>query len=173
MKEKKDMEDILGRSSLKENPFGVPKGYFETMQQEVIEKISAIPVMEQEYEEPVSQPVTFFTYLKPAIGLAAVFAIVFGMGYGVMKLTGTSQSESLDLNLQADITPDEIVVENTGTELTEEEVVSIMGNSLEDLFAQENTDSSTEIMQTEINKEEIEQYLIDSRVTTTVLALLE
>ncbi len=172
MKEKKDMEDILGQSSLKENPFGTPNGYFETMQQEVMEKISRIPVAAP-YDEQTAEPVTLLTYLKPALGLAAVFAIIFGMGYGVMSLTGVSKDDAAAKQLQAGSIPAEMHLESTGTELTEEDVISIMGNSLEELFAQENTDSPTEVMQTEINKEEIEQYLIDSRVTTTVLALLE
>lgn len=173
MKDKKDMEDILGKSSLKENPFGVPKDYFETMQQEVMEKISCNPVAPV-YNEEESEPSTLLTYLKPAIGLAAVFAIVFGMGYGVMSLTGISKDDTPAPTLQADSTPTEIVTGTAGTELTEEEVISIIGYSIEELFAQENsTGSMAEIMPSEINKEEIEQYLIDSRVTATALALLE
>ena len=42
MKQKKEMEDILSRSSLKENHFGVPAGYFTSVQDEVMQKISAI-----------------------------------------------------------------------------------------------------------------------------------
>ena len=79
MKEKNTTEDILGRSSLKENPFGVPSGYFAAMQEEVMQKISSGNAMETE-EEPQAAPATFITYFKPALSLAAVFAIVFGMG---------------------------------------------------------------------------------------------
>ncbi len=173
MNNKQNMEDILGKSPLKENPFGVPKGYFGTMQREVMEKISSVPVAPV-YNEEEAAPATLFTYLKPAIGLAAVFAIVFGMGYGVMSLTGVSKDDVPAPTLQADSYAAETVAVNSGTELTEEEVISIIGDSIEELFAQDNsTDSIVEIMQSEINEEEIEQYLIDSRVTTTALALLE
>lgn len=172
MNKKQDMEDILSRSSLKENPFGVPEGYFESMQQEILEKISAVPVNVPEMGEPESEPVTLFTYLKPAIALASVFAIVFGIGYGTMKLTGAGNSGDVPL-LQADSTPVESVAETDGTELTEEDFLTIIGDSYEELFAREQTDSYVEILPVEINVEEIEQYLIDSRVTTTILASVE
>lgn len=161
------------KDKLKENPFGVPEGYFETMQQEVMEKISAIPVA-RPYDEETAEPATLLTYLKPAIGLAAVFAIIFGMGYGVMALTGVSKDDGIQTaQLQADIAPSEITMESTGTELTEEEVISIIGDSIDELFVLDNTDPATDILQIEVNEEEIEQYLIDTRVTTAALAFLE
>ena len=172
MKDRTDMEDILKRSPLKENPFGVPKDYFETMRQEVMETISQIPVAAP-YSEEKAEPATLLTYLKLALGLAAVFAIVFGMGYGVMALTGVSGEGISSVELQAKSSPAEMIQENTGTELTEEEVISIIGSSIEELFAQESTDSQTDIAPVAINGETIEQYLIDNRVTTTALALLE
>lgn len=173
MNKNQHMEDILEKRSLKENPFSVPKGYFETMQQEVMDKISGIPVTEMYAQTQDDEPVTWLTYIKPALALVSVFAIVFGMGYGVMKLTGTSQHDTPDMQLQADSTPAEMILETTGTELTEEEVISIIGNSLDELISQDDTDSIVEIMQSEINGEEIEQYLIDCRITSTALALLE
>ena len=48
MKANKEPEDILDRSSLKENPFGVPQGYFENMQQEVMDKIAATAVADED-----------------------------------------------------------------------------------------------------------------------------
>ena len=66
MKEKNNTEDILGRSSLKENPFGVPAGYFAAMQEEVMQKISPTAAMELQEEAPAA-PATFITYFKPAL----------------------------------------------------------------------------------------------------------
>lgn len=161
-----DFEDILGKEKLKENPFGVPQGYFESVRQEVMEKISSSPA----YVPEKAEPATFFTYFKPAFALAAVFAIVFGIGYGAMYITGVVQAG--ETQLQADYT-EAGSSEFTGTELTEDELISIIGNTLDNLYAQENSDTAIEIIELEINKEEIEQYLIDTRISSVALALLE
>ena len=161
MKEKNTTEDILSRSSLKENPFGVPSGYFAAMQEEVMQKISSGNAMEQE-EEPQAAPATFITYFKPALSLAAVFAIVFGMGWSVMKVTEayTPQTEFA----QIDETP-----------LTEEEeIISILDITLEDIYMAGNTTAEEDAQPTiTLNKEVIEQYLIDSGYPLTAIATLE
>ena len=162
----KDFKDILEKERLKENPFGTPQGYFESMRQEVMEKISATPVYVPEKEEPA----TFMTYFKPAFALAAVFAIVFGMGYGAMYMTGTVQDE--ETQLQAQQTLEEHAT-FAGTEISEDELIYLIGDTLENLYAQESSDASIDIVEPEINKEEIEQYLIDTRISTIALALLE
>ena len=162
----KDFEDILEKERLKENPFGTPQGYFESMRQEVMEKISATPVYIPEKEEPA----TFMTYFKPAFALAAVFAIVFGMGYGAMYITGTAQEEDTQLQAQ------QALEENStfpGTEISEDELIYLIGDTLENLYTQEGSESTVDIVEPEINKEEIEQYLIDTRISTIALALLE
>ena len=162
----KDFKDILEKERLKENPFGTPQGYFESMRQEVMEKISATPVYIPEKEEPA----TFMTYFKPAFALAAVFAIVFGMGYGAMYITGTAQEEDTQLQAQ------QALEENStfpGTEISEDELIYLIGDTLENLYTQEGSETTVDIVEPEINKEEIEQYLIDTRISTIALALLE
>ena len=162
----KDFKDILEKERLKENPFGTPQGYFESMRQEVMEKISATPVYVPEKEEPA----TFMTYFKPAFALAAVFAIVFGMGYGAMYMTGTVQDEETQLQAQQTLEENATFA---GTEISEDELIYPIGDTLENLYAQESSDASIDIVEPEINKEEIEQYLIDTRISTIALALLE
>ena len=161
MKEKNTTEDILGRSSLKENPFGVPSGYFAAMQEEVMQKISSGNAMETE-EEPQAAPATFITYFKPALSLAAVFAIVFGMGWSVMKVTEAYAPET-EL-AQIDETP-----------LTEEEeIISILDITLEDIYMAGNTATEEDAQPaTTLNQEVIEQYLIDSGYPLTAIALVE
>ena len=161
MKEKNTTEDILSRSSLKENPFGVPSGYFAAMQEEVMQKISSGNAMETE-EEPQAAPATFITYFKPALSLAAVFAIVFGMGWSVMKVTEIYAPET-EL-AQIDETP-----------LTEEEeIISILDITLEDIYMAGNTAAEEDAQPTiTLNKEVIEQYLIDSGYPLTAIATLE
>ena len=161
MKEKNTTEDILSRSSLKENPFGVPSGYFAAMQEEVMQKISSGNAMEQE-EEPQAAPATFITYFKPALSLAAVFAIVFGMGWSVMTVTEIYAPET-EL-AQIDETP-----------LTEEEeIISILDITLEDIYMAGNIAAEEDAQPTiTLNKEVIEQYLIDSGYPLTAIATLE
>ena len=158
MKEKNTTEDILGRSSLKENPFGVPSGYFAAMQEEVMQKISSGNAMETE-DEPQAAPATFITYFKPALSLAAVFAIVFGMGWSVMKVTEICAPETGLAKIEE-------------TPLTEEEeIISILDITLEDIYmagAEEDAQPATTL-----NQEVIEQYLIDSGYPLTAIALVE
>lgn len=161
MKANKEPEDILGRSSLKENPFGVPQGYFENMQQEVMDKIAATSVADEDIAQ--AEPVTFLTYLKPAISLAAVFGIVFGLGYGTMKLTDSYNNDI----------PESVLSETsseTSTGLSEDEIISILDISIDDLLTAQREE---EIEQIQINNEEIEEYLIENRISSIQIAMLE
>ena len=161
MKDNNTTKDILERSSLKENPFGVPNGYFAAMQEEVMQKISSGNAMETE-EEPQRAPVTFITYFKPALSLAAVFAIVFGMGWSVMKVT----------EIYAPETPLAQTEEISLTE--EEEIISILDINVEDIYAASNPSAEDDLpANTTLDKEVIEQYLIDSGYPLTAIAILE
>ena len=166
MKEKTD--DILRNSSLKENPFGVPAEYFSTMQQEVMEKISAIPHQQIE-ETDTSVPATFMTYLKPALSLASVFGIIIGMGYGAMKLTDIMGKSDAAAEIPAHI------AENTPTqEMQDDYLASILDLTIDDLFdANYAAEGAVDIVSPEIDNETIEQYLIDTRVSASSIALLE
>ena len=74
--------DILESARQAGRPFKVPEGYFETMEDRLMARISA---------ESAPQPKVrrVWSILKPALALAATFAIIFGMGYGVLSLTHT------------------------------------------------------------------------------------
>lgn len=71
----------LENNEFKENPFRMPDGYLENMEASVLRKIS---------EETASRT-GWRTILRPAIYLAAMFAMIFGIGYGVMALTHSSE----------------------------------------------------------------------------------
>ena len=164
MKEKKQMEDILERGYLKENPFGTPAGYFSKMQQEVMETISAMPHVQIEEEStPASKP----TFLTPALTLASVFGIVIGMGYGAMKLT--------DILAHKEAAPLAETTEASDTqEFADSDMASILNITIEDLFAEnENDNVAVEVHAPEIDKETIEEYLIDTRLPASAIALLE
>lgn len=156
-----DFKDILEEKKLKENPFGVPQGYFESMRQEVMEKISATPV----YNPAKAEPATFMTYFKPAFALVAVFAMVFGIGWSTMKLTGTYTSGS-----QENAT---ILSETLQDEISEDDIISILDITVDDLYADGDSDTQPQTETLELDVETIEQYLIDTRLPSTAIALLE
>lgn len=164
MKTNKEPEDILGRDVLKNNPFGVPEGYFRDMKQEVMDKIAATRIAEENLAP--AEPATLFTYLKPALSLAAVFAMVFGIGYGAMKLTGTYSKDTA--------LPETVISETLSepqTDLSEDEMFSILDICEEDLFAVQEGDN--EEIPLQINNEEIEEYLIENRISAIHIAMLE
>lgn len=167
MKEKQNIEDILSKSNLKENPFGVPAGYFQKVQEEVVQKIEEEYIAPDEIAEPApSTAHSFFTIIKPALSLAAVFAIIFGLGYGAMSLTNTldySATKDLDFTTISGIELPQ------GTEFTEEEIISIIGSNIEAYLSEEG---DTVTVNSKLNKEDIEEYLIDCRVTSTTIAML-
>lgn len=167
MVQKNETDNILERGSLKENPFGVPSGYFTAMQDEVMAKISAIPVMPPQVEEAEeAAPAGFMTYFKPAFAMAAMFGIIFGLGYGAMKITGTYTDDDTSLRSS-------LISGNPQAELTEDDVISILDITIEDIFTSQENNDAIGIMEQIASDEDIEQYLIDSRVTTTAIALLE
>lgn len=144
--------DILQSANLKENPFVVPQGYFASVEDAVHQKIHK--------EEKVNPLVSFF---KTGIALASVFGIVFGLGYGAMYLTDTldtteSTIPAIASNEEANI--DELIISAIGNYPimeTEEEI--------------ENSPDMSDTLS--INKEMIEQYLIDSDLSISALAALE
>lgn len=85
MNQKNDIiEELLSEGKCKENPFRMPEGYFDSL----ADRLSA-RIAEEEAEAAGTPKRPVWRILKPAITLAAMFALVFGMGYGVLSLTHT------------------------------------------------------------------------------------
>ena len=76
------IDDLLSRRRDAEQPFRVPEGYFDALEDRVMARIA----ME---EAPETGRRRVWTVSKPALALAATFALIFGMGYGVLSLTQT------------------------------------------------------------------------------------
>ena len=78
------INDILQSEELKANPFTMPQGYLESLEASVSARIEA-------ESQKSSRPVWFTVrrVLKPAVSLAAMFILIFGIGYGALSLTGT------------------------------------------------------------------------------------
>ncbi len=64
----KDIDSLKGR-----NPFNVPEGYFEGLEDRIMEQLPELPPMEEESEE-----ISLFDRIKPVLYLAAVFV---GLGF--------------------------------------------------------------------------------------------
>ena len=64
------------------NPFKMPQGYLEGLEHSVLEQIAG---------EGSAKPHFWRSAVKPLIYMAAMFGVIFGMGYGVMALTHTSE----------------------------------------------------------------------------------
>ena len=60
---------------LKSNPFRVPNGYFDSLPQQVGQKIDARPNL------------SFRKIFGPQLALAASFALMIALGYGLLRLT--------------------------------------------------------------------------------------
>ncbi len=106
------MNEIQDNNSIRENPFRMPEGYLEEMEMSVMDKISA---QERGDIRPFWKRV-----LRPAFYMAAMFGLIFGIGYGVMALTRTSERmEQQEADFFAGI--EEIATEETDFILASEE----------------------------------------------------
>lgn len=163
-KQKIKEQDILQRESLKENPYTLPQGYFAMVEDSVQKRIHS--------ENHTGSENRLIAMLKPSLMLAVTFAMIFGLGYGAMYLTGTaSQDEENNL----------IVMDN-GSGQTEEtfqtEEDTIFGTVrsialLESLTEDYSEENPVEVVNHQVNKDNIEQYLIESNISLITLASLE
>ena len=95
--EMKELEKIAPELSKikKENPFRVPDNYFDDFSARLQAKLDA-----EEIDVPVRKN-NIIRYLKPAIGLAAGFALVFSLAYWPLKTltpNKTAGNDSRELN---------------------------------------------------------------------------
>jgi len=81
-------KDILADERMHTSPFVMPDGYVQDLECRIHERIHRRP-------SPLS---TFLLKAKAPAMLALTFAVIFGMGYGVLRLTGTAErsTESID-----------------------------------------------------------------------------
>lgn len=81
----------INQPHLKENPYSVPAGYFDSLQNAVSEKISS----------QTSKP-GIWSVVKPQLGLASAFAAIFLMGYVAVNLFSPDVTENADKAISAD-----------------------------------------------------------------------
>jgi hypothetical protein len=78
-----EQKDYLSSCAGGDNPFRMPEGYLESLEDRLLSRIAA----EEQPATPARHPA--WRIIKPALTLAAMFALIFGMGYGVLSLTHT------------------------------------------------------------------------------------
>jgi len=77
------IDDFLSSRAHSDNPLRMPEGYLDSFEDRLMGRIA-------EMEKPqADRKSRIWVVLKPALTLAAMFALVFGMGYGVLSLTHT------------------------------------------------------------------------------------
>lgn len=124
-------KNILENSTLKANPFIVPNGYFAEVERSVMETIT--PTGQQQGKNRFG----IIEILKPAIGLAACFALIFGIGYGALYLTGNTESKNSTSTVQI---AEENIPESTETE---SDTIYINEEAAEEYLINSGVSSST------------------------------
>ena len=82
-------QNIDDNPQLKRNPFKTPEGYLESLEEKIL-SLAGIAQNEEAQEVVTSlRRGRWFGVLKPALLLACTFGVIFGMGYGVLRLTDT------------------------------------------------------------------------------------
>lgn len=143
------IDDLLSRRRDAEQPFRVPEGYFDALEDRVMARIA----ME---EAPETDRRRVWTVIKPALALAATFALIFGMGYGVLSLTqtlkrgnGTPEAPGYATTVEEWITPASLInyyemdAQPVEEEIDEETLVNYLASELSftqlaEIYAQAN-----------------------------------
>ncbi|MBQ1219563.1 MAG: hypothetical protein IIX76_06365 [Bacteroidales bacterium] len=124
-------KNILENSTLKANPFIVPNGYIAEVERSVMETITPTG------QQPGKNRFGIIEILKPAIGLAACFALIFGIGYGALYLTGNTESKNSTSTVQI---AEENIPESTETE---SDTIYINEDAAEEYLINSGVSSST------------------------------
>ena len=133
-------EDPLASPELRQNPFSAPAGYMDSFEERIMQRISgqqeSLTQQESLAQQEISsqqqgsgqQPVSdqqhglgLRALLKPAIGFAASFALLFSLGYGIISLTKFLEKTPQKIALQMRDTTISSPIENNVANQTNEE----------------------------------------------------
>lgn len=154
----KEGKDILTTPALKENPFSLPKGYFTELEDRLHATIKS----------PEKSESSAFSTLRTSMAMAAMFALVFGLGYSVLYITGTHSGNEPEQTVTAAGNASYMYKKNT---MSDEELLQYYGTY--DTYSAETLETIN-VVTPQADKDEIEQYLIDSNVPSfMILAALE
>ncbi|MEF9986507.1 MAG: hypothetical protein RSC28_02310 [Bacteroidales bacterium] len=165
MDKKQKPTDILQTPSLKENPFTVQEGYFSGIEDELHAKIHGRG----------SESHSTYSNLRTVMAMAAMFALIFGLGYSVLYITNTDNTKSRRDSINT-TTGSATIAEDP---ISDTELLQYFGQHFGQYIGDEasynqETLRNIKVAEHPVNKEEIEQYLIDSNVPSlVVIAALE
>ncbi len=116
----KKVGDILSDSHLREKPFKVPGGYLEEVENRISERI-----------DNGTADGSAWSVAKPAVLLAFMFVLIFGIGYATLSLTdtldkGVSHRETAELpsTFELDDDTSDDIIEYLAQTLTLEDISS-------------------------------------------------
>ena len=121
-------EDPLASPELRQNPFSAPAGYMDSFEERIMQRISGQQehfgqqrVSGQQHDSGQQQGLGLRALLKPAIGFAASFALLFSLGYGIISLTRFLEKTPQKIALQMRDTTISSPIENNVANQTNEE----------------------------------------------------
>ncbi len=133
-------EDPLASPELRQNPFSAPAGYMDSLEERIMQRISgqqeSLTQQESSSQQHLSGQQEHFgqqqgsgqqhglglrALLKPAIGFAASFALLFSLGYGIISLTKFLEKTPQKIALQMRDTTISSPIENNVANQTNEE----------------------------------------------------
>ena len=115
-------EDPLASPELRQNPFSAPAGYMDSFEERIMQRISGQQESLTQQESSSQQHgLGLRALLKPAIGFAASFALLFSLGYGIISLTRFLEKTPQKIALQMRDTTISSPIENNVANQTNEE----------------------------------------------------
>lgn len=133
-------EDPLASPELRQNPFSAPAGYMDSLEERIMQRIGNLAPQDAQQkslgqqeissqqqgsgQQPVSDQqhgLGLRALLKPAIGFAASFALLFSLGYGIISLTKFLEKTPQKIALQMRDTTISSPIENNVANQTNEE----------------------------------------------------
>ena len=115
-------DDPLASPELRQNPFSAPAGYMDSFEERIMQRISSQQESLTQQESSSQQHgLGLRALLKPAIGFAASFALLFSLGYGIISLTKFLEKTPQKIALQMRDTTISSPIENNVANQTNEE----------------------------------------------------
>ena len=123
-------EDPLASPELRQNPFSAPAGYMDSFEERIMQRIGNLAPQEslgqqqgsgQQHDSGQQHGLGLRALLKPAIGFAASFALLFSLGYGIISLTKFLEKTPQKIALQMRDTTISSPIENNVANQTNEE----------------------------------------------------
>ncbi len=123
-------EDPLASPELRQNPFSAPAGYMDSLEERIMQRIGNLAPQEslaqqhdssQQQDSAQQHGLGLRALLKPAIGFAASFALLFSLGYGIISLTKFLENTPQKIALQMRDTTLSSPIENNVANQTNEE----------------------------------------------------